>query len=329
MKRVVILAFENSPLSALALATDIFHSAGVFWNRIFGETVDPQFTVRIASEDGKPVRCQRTVVITPDCSIDDLGEIDLLIVSPVTTLSETFSNYQTVIDFIRHAYAAGTHVASICTGAFLLAATGLLDNRRATTHWGVTDLFARQFPKVKLEPEQTVTEENNLFCSGGATAGADLCLHLVRKYCGSQIAYRCARALLLDPARASQAPYEVFYFDKNHGDAKIASLQQWLEKNYHEDLPVETMARKAAMSRRTFERRFKSATGDSPRRYLQRVRVENAKIMLEIGTDSFEKITCRVGYEDTSSFRRIFQKNTGLTPSRYREKFRCVTNSHL
>lgn len=324
MKNVAILAYENTSLSALALPTDIFHAAGVFWNRIFDEEADPRFSVRIATKDGQPVRCLHTVSITPDCAMQDLDDIDLLIVSPVSDMSNSLLKYRASMDFICQAYDAGTHVASICTGAFLLAETGLLDGKKATTHWGLAHHFAKRFPKALLEPQKTVTEDSNLFCSGGANAGADLSLHLVRKYCGNQIGYRCARALVLDPARVTQAPYETFFFNKRHGDKQITVIQKWIESHYHEDLQVESMTRKAGMSRRTFERRFKNATGYSPCSYLQHVRVESAKLMLEAGADTFEQITCRVGYEDTSSFRRIFQKTTGLSPSSYREKFKAI-----
>lgn len=327
MKKVAIIAYDNVPLSSLALPTDTLQAAGVLWNRIFKEQIDPQFTVEIATFDGKPIRCKGSVSITPHCALSELYDIDLLIVSPVDDVTSSFMEYSGTIEYIRQYHAAGTAVASICTGAFLLAATGLLDGRKATTHWGLTGYFANRFPKVRLEPQNTVTEDNNLFCSGGANAGADLSLHLIRKYCGSQVAYHCARALLIDPSRISQAPYEIFHLEKNHGDEQVATIQSWIEANYHQELQVDTMVKKVAMSRRTFERRFKNATGDSPLRYLQRVRVESAKLMLETGQDTFEQITNRVGYEDTSSFRRVFQKTTGLAPSSYREKFRVTTTS--
>lgn len=326
MKNVVILAYEESPLSALALPTDTLQSAGVFWNVIYSKEPEPFFKVIIITEDGQPVRCKGSVLITPDCSINDLDtdKLDLLFVSPVKDINSSFTEYSKSIQFIQDAYAAGCLIASVCTGAFLLAATGLLDGKKATTHWGLSRQFAQRFPNVELEAKKTVTEDSGILCSGGANAGADLCLHIIRKICGSQIAYRTARALVLDPSRVTQAPYEIFNFDKNHGDENVAVVQAWIESNYHDDVQVDSMAKKAGMSRRTFERRFKSATGESPGKYLQRVRVESARLMLETGMDTFEQITCRVGYEDTSSFRRIFQKATGLAPSRYREKFRVL-----
>lgn len=321
MIQVVILAFEATPLSSIALPADIFHAAGTFWNRIFGLPEEPQFSVRIASLDGRTVRCHKTVSLNPDCALANIGRPDLLIITGLTDLHSPLLDSRELLNALLGLHRQGTVLASICTGAFILAATGLLNRKRATTHWGLANLFARRYPEVILEPQQIITDEGSLLCSGGANAGADLALHLVRRYCGSEIACHCARALLLDPARTSQAPYETFHSRKNHGDEQIALVQHWLEKNFPNDIRIDALARQAAMSRRTFERRFKNATGDSPLQYLQRIRVENAKILLENGLESFETITSRVGYEDSSTFRKIFCKTAGLQPSSYREKF--------
>lgn len=325
MKQITILALEGTPLSAIALPADIFLATGIFWNRLFGLPEEPRFSLRIASLDGGPVRCHRSVAITPDCAFAEIGRPDLLIVSPLTDLHSPLLGSAPLLDNLRELHESGCDLASICTGAFLLAATGLLDGKRATTHWGLTRFFARMYPRVILDPQQTVTDEGRLLTSGGANAGGDLALHLVRRYCGSETALRCAKALVLDPARTSQAPYEVFHTRKNHGDEQIALIQQWLEQNFHTDIKIDSLARRAAMSRRTFERRFKNATGDSPLQYLQRIRVEHAKLHLENGQESFETITSRVGYEDSSTFRKIFSKSTWLQPGSYREKFSSLS----
>lgn len=323
MKEIVILAFEGTPLSSIALPADIFLAAGVFWNRLFGLPEEPRFRVRIATLNGDPVRCHKTVSITPDCALADIGLPDLLIVSPLIDLHSPLLHSTAMHDMLRDLHSQGVHLASICTGAFLIAATGLLNGKKATTHWGLAKFFAKRYPQVILAAGQIVTDEGNLLCSGGANAGADLALHLVRRYCGNETAHRCARALLLDPERVSQAPYEVFSSARNHGDEEILTVQKWLEEHFREEIKIDDLAGKAAMGRRTFERRFKNATGDSPLHYLQRIRVEKAKYLLENGRETFDIITARVGYEDPSTFRRIFQKSTGLQPGSYREKFGC------
>ncbi|MBN2803432.1 MAG: helix-turn-helix domain-containing protein [Deltaproteobacteria bacterium] len=322
MKKVTILAFESTPLSALAFPIDIFNSAGTWWNKIFGESPNPQFEVKTVTLDGKPVRCNKSIIIEPDAPFYESPLPDLLIVSPVTDFKSLVFKDKFFLKTLKKYHGNGVHLASICTGSFILASTGLLDYKKATTHWGSGKLFSKRFPKVDLRIDQTVTDEQTLFCSGGANSGSDLVLYLIKKYCGAEIAYRTARTLVLDPARSSQAPYEVFNFDKGHGDIEIASAQQWLEQNYQRSVMVESMASEVALSRRTFERRFKKATGESPIKYLQRIRIESAKLHLESSNEPFEQITFNVGYEDPSTFRKIFQKNTGLSPGSYRDKFK-------
>ena len=321
MIRVAILAFEGVPLSSIALPADIFLATGTFWNRLFGRPEELYFNVRVVSLDGQSVSCHRSISINPDGALADIDRPDLLIITGLTDLQSPLLESCELSETLQELHRNGTVLASICTGAFVLAATGLLNGKRATTHWGLAKLFARRFPEVILEPQQTITDEGSLLCSGGANAGADLALHLVRRYCGIETACHCAKALLLDPARTSQSPYEVYHSTKNHGDEQITPIQQWLEKNFHTSISIDLLARRAAMSRRTFERRFKNATGDSPLQYLQRIRVENAKFFLETSQKSFDEITTKVGYEDSSTFRRIFSKTTGLQPGSYREKF--------
>ena len=323
MKNITILALAGSPLSAIALPADIFLAAGVFWNKLFGLPEEPRFTVRIATLDGLPVRCQGSIVINAECALADIGQPNLLIIAPLTDLHHPLLRSANLHDRLRDLHNRGIHLASICTGAFLLAATGLLDGKKATTHWALRQVFAKRYPRVQLEISQTVTDEDSLLCSGGANAGGDLALHLVRRYCGNETALHCARALLLDPARISQAPYEVFSSVAQHDDLPVQSIQSWLEEHLQDAIRIDDLATRAAMSRRTFERRFKNATGDSPLRYLQRLRVERAKFLLESGRETFDTITGQVGYEDASTFRRIFLQNTGLQPGSYREKFGC------
>lgn len=321
MKRITILAFNESPLSSIALPTDIFHAAGTFWNRLHKQRLTPQFKVNIATLDGRPIRCQSTISITPDCSFAQLPKTDLLMIAPITDLGSPLLTDTKLHKKLVQLHEAGIILASICTGSFILAATRLLNNKSATTHWGVQRYFRRKYPEVDLTIDKTVTDEGSLLCSGGANAGADLSLYLVKKFCGNEIVHRCSRALLLDPNRSSQAQYERYDFSSKHNDISISKAQEWLEQNYAEDITINSLANQLAMSRRTFERRFKKATGISPIRYLQKLRIENAKILLETSDNSFDEITYSVGYEDPSTFRKVFQRNSGLSPSSYREKF--------
>ncbi len=318
MRNITILALDGASLSSIAIPLDIFGSVGVLWNVLFGLKPKPLFKVKTASVDGKPVKTLSGISITPNYAIEDAGDIDLIIISDHNRKQvESKKN----INWLIAQNKKGTHIASICTGAFLLAETGLLNGRTATTHWGAAKEFRRRYEEVILKPQRLVTDEGDLYCSGGANAGADLSLYLINKYHGHEIAFQTAKALVIDPGRESQAPYAIFNFEKFHDDEKIILIQEWIEKNYDQVIRIDFLAKRSGMARRTFERRFKNATGDTPLQYLQRVRIEMAKQLLEKGTDTFSEITYHVGYEDSSTFRKIFIKKTGLPPSLYRNQF--------
>lgn len=322
MKTIGILIFESSPLSSISLPMDIFLATGVFWNRLMNIPVELLFDVKTITTDGKPVACSGGIKVSPHCSMDEVEALDVLIVAPMVAKDLSENNKRLVFPWLRQLHNSGVLIASICSGAFTLAEAGLLDGKAATTHWGQAEYFKHQFPEVNLKISATVTEDNNVLCSGGANAGADLALHIIRKFYSSEIAYQSAKALLLDPRRELQSPYNTFNFHKSHGDSLIVSVQKWIEDNHHTPFYIEELAKEFGVGRRTLERRFKKATGDTPLLYTQKVRVEAAKLMLEISDGGFEEITARVGYEDASTFRKVFIKQTGITPGQYREKFK-------
>lgn len=321
MLRVAVLAVDNSPLSSLALPVDIFNAAGVLYNRIAGIAERPYFKVQVVSPTGRNVSSLKSVPLIPDGSLEELPDPDIMIVGALGNVADVDRVCSEVGEKLVSLYRRGTVLASICTGAFLLASTGLLDGKEATTHWGLCRAFASRFPKVMVKSSRTVVDQQNLLTSGGTTAGGDLALYMVRKYCGSNIADQCARVLLLDPFRSTQLPYEVMTVPVDHGDSKVAMVQEWVGENSHREVSVDDLAAICSMSRRTFERRFKRATGQTPLRYVQQVRIEKAKRLLEAGEATFETITAEVGYEDPSTFRRMFQKSTGLSPTVYRQRF--------
>jgi len=251
-----------------------------------------------------------------------VSNADLVVISSVRRNPMLEAEWAGAIDWLKRMRVQEAHLASVCTGAFLLAATGLLDGREATTHWGAVDLFRALYPRVRLMPRRIVTESGNLFCSGGTQAAIDLSLYLVRRYAGAVVAEECARALVHDLWRDSQAPYVAFNFQRNHGDSAILAAQAIIEAEHGADIGVDDLAARVGLSFRTFERRFKAATGDKPLAYIQRVRVEAAKEHLARGNETFEEITAAVGYEDASSFRRLFTRLTGISPGQYRMRFR-------
>ena len=306
-------------LSSIAIPLDVFNAAGVFWNMLHEKTPKPFFDVKTATIDGKPLTTYFGHEITPDIAIQDAGESDTIIIPP-SDATDTLA--PEVASWIMESHEKGAHIASICLGAFLLAQTGLLDNKSATTHWGYVNRFRKEYPEVNLKPDKLITDEGDIFTAGGANAGGDLALYLIAKYAGKEAAFQTARVMVMDMDRKLQSPYLLFRFEKIHGDKDVLSIQDWLEKNFDNDeIKVNLLADKAGMTRRTFERRFKNATGDSPLRYLQRVRIENAKQLLETGDKTFDEITYMVGYEDSSTFSKIFKKTTGLSPNLYKKKY--------
>lgn len=325
MKKVVILAAEGCVLSTIASPMDMFLQAGVMWNVTMGKRPDPAFEVKIVTSDGQPVMALNQVPVVPACAMHDIKDLDLIIIPSQGFFFDLQSEAHIArVDWLGKWSRNGADLASVCTGAFTLAATGLLDGKSATTHWGMARQFKKTYPEVKLRTDLMVTDEGNLFCGGGITADLNLSLYLIRKFCGREIALQSARCTMADLDRISQAPFSVFVPEKNHSDRGILKAQDWIEENYQKNVNLQELAARTGVSLRQFNRRFKSATGETGIKYLQLVRIEAAKMAL-INTDqSFEDISRNAGYENVSFFRRVFKSNTSVTPAVYRQKFGLI-----
>jgi len=320
---VAILASENSILSTIASPMDMFLQAGVLWNVTMGEKPSPLFDVKIVTADGKSVNTVNNMPIFPSCHMHDIKEVDLIIIpSQGFLFNEADKDHIARIDWLKNKYEQGADLASVCGGAFTLAATGLLDGKSATTHWGLAKQFIKRYPKVKLRTDLLVTDEGRLFCGGGISADLNLSLYLIEKYWGREIALQSSRCTMVDLDCVSQSPFSMFIPEKNHSDSAILSTQNIMENNFYDKINIEELAEKASMSTRQFNRRFKSATGESVNGYLQLLRIDSAKKSLINTKLSFEEISLESGYENISYFRRIFKKHTSLTPSEYRKRFK-------
>ncbi len=321
-KNVVILAAHNCVLSTIASPMDMFLQVGVLWNVTMGERPSPIFNVKIVTSDGQPVMAVSQVPIVPACSMHDIEEVDLIIIpSQGFMFDPTAPDHFERIEWLKSWYEKGAHLASVCGGAFTLAATGLLDGKTATTHWGMAKKFKKMYPEVELKTDLLVTDEGRLFCGGGISADLNLSLYLIEKYCGREMALQSSRCTMVDMDCIAQAPFSMFTAEKNHGDSKVLDAQQFMEENLSSKLDIDAMALDAGMSLRQFNRRFRSATGESVTNYLQLIRVDAAKVEL-VNTDiAFEEISPQVGYENVSFFRRVFKKITSLTPAEYRRRF--------
>lgn len=322
MKKVIILAAENCILSTIAAPMDMFLQAGVMWNLTMGEQPTPLFQVKIVTTDGQAITALNQVPVTPACSMHDIEQADLIIIPSQGFYYDLQSKaHFERVEWLKKWFDKGADLASVCAGAFTLASTGLLDGKKATTHWALAKQFKNSFPTVDLRIDRMVTDEGRLFCGGGIAADLNLSLYLIDKYYGRDLALQSARCTLVDLDRISQLPFTVFTPEKNHNDDIILKSQEWIEENYKDDVNLEALADKAGMSLRHFNRRFKNATGETGIKYLQLTRVEAAKKDLVSTPKSFDEISLGVGYENISFFRRLFKRNTGLTPLVYRQKF--------
>lgn len=318
---VTIIALDGAVATTVSGPFDIFQQAGIRWHRIFNTTPEPYFNVEIVSMDGEPVECRGGLMLIPHQAMQAIEKTELIMISGCGDLDSPGVSYADVITWLRRHHDRGALIASICTGAFVLAETGLLKGKTVTTHWGFVSQFMRKYPDIRVCPQRTVIDADDILTSGGVNAGLDLSLYLVEKICGREIALQCAKTIVHDLGRRHQSPYSVFRFQKDHSDQKILDIQEWLESNYATNLDYSKIASNFGLTRRTLERRFKLATGQTPLAYRQRVRVEAAKIMLENSEKTIDEIAYAVGYEDTNSFRKIFMRNTSLRPSIYRSKF--------
>ncbi len=261
--------------------------------------------------------------VRPTKHINEVTDTDLIIISTMHgDLRQELENNAAFIPWIQKMHAhKQAEVASLCVGAFLLAATGLLDGKTCSTHWMAADDFRDLFPKVTLLPENVITEENGIYSSGGSYSFLNLLVHLVEKYNGKEAANWVAKIFEIEVDRSSQNLFFIFQGQKNHGDETIRQIQGYLEKHFLHPPTLDDLALKFAVSKRNLIRRFKKATYNTPYQYLQRIKIEVAKKRLEKTNETIGEIMMAAGYLDLKSFRKAFKNLVGVTPSRYRQKY--------
>lgn len=320
MRKIAIYVEDGLMLSTFGVVYDALVLAGVGWNDIVGHDRTPYFEVFSVSETGDDVSCYGGLTLSVDKPIVEVTSADTIIIMPSD--ASTGMPSSRLSDWLCRANAAGKHIAAICVGAFRLAATGMLANKTATTHWAYVTRLQQDFPSVDVRGDRLITDEGNLFCAGGMNAAADLALYLIAKYAGNDCATEVARANLLDMDRTSQAVYDQAVYPKNHGDHQILEIQNWMELNSDQHMSIPELADRVGLSVRTLERRFAAATGSSPYGYLRTIRMQKAKSLLSRSAKPLKVIAAEVGYEDDSSFSQAFKKYIGLPPGQYRKKYR-------
>jgi transcriptional regulator GlxA family with amidase domain len=323
---VTVVLLDDGFSSTAVMPIEIFHSAGALWRILQGKAPEPRFRVTIASLDGAAVTSPYGLRLSPQASIGQIERTDVVIVpTPGLDLDERLVANSALTPWLQRQHAQGAYVAGVCMGAAHLAEAGLLDGRIATTHWALAEDFERRYPQVRWRPELMVTEDERVLCSGGVYASIDVSLYLVEKFCGHEVAVQVAKALLINMPRLDQTGYAVLPLSPPHADAKVREAETFLQQNYREGLTTDELAERAGLGVRTFVRRFKAATGKMPGAYLQAVRVELAKAMLERDKSTVQQVCSAVGYDDAAFFRALFKRSTGMTPADYRARFGALT----
>lgn len=317
MKQLAVLLTRQHRLLSVAAVLDVFESV----NRFYETNGHPAFfDIRlIGDSEDKPLLLNGI----PFQSISDVSRQDLILVPAFASvnLEQALAENSAWLPWLRDQYKAGTEIGSFCTGAFLLASAQLLDGKKATTHVNAASAFAASFPKVRVLADAVMTEESSIYTSGGATSSFHLMLHLISKHCGSDAAIHIAKTFAIDMDRVQQLYFNIFQPSKTHGDELVKQAQQLIEQAYHQAGTIEKIICDIPASRRNVVRRFKQATGITPIEYLQRTRIEAAKKLLEQTRQGILEVMLSSGYNDLKSFRQLFKKMTGMTPTAYREKF--------
>ena len=254
---------------------------------------------------------------------EEVKKTDLIVIPAFDSdPQEAIEANSAFLPWIANQYQGGAEVASLCMGAFLLAATGLLEGKKCATHWMAANQFRRMFPEVNLVTEKIITDEHRIYSSGGAFSYLNLILYLIEKYAGREMAILCAKVFAIEIERDNQQSFTIFQGQKDHSDEQVQEAQTYIEKHYQDRITVDQLASMLALSRRAFERRFKKATANTVNEYIQRVKMEAAKMSLESSRDNVNEVMYKVGYNDTKAFRTTFKRITGLSPLAYRNKYR-------
>ena len=325
--RTAVLAMPCVGTSTVFGILDVMASVGRDWEMLHGDQpAPPVFQASLLSLDGQPYSDINSRRITPDGALQAFGQPDLVIVpdlhlDPSAPLPAEFEDF---VPWIVKAHSNGAMIASVCSGSLLLAETGLLNGLDATSHWGYCDVIAQRFPEVRLRRERILVpagEGHRVITAGGASAWGDLMLYLIGRLAGEREARNMAKVYLLQPHTEGQLHYASLVAGRQHDDAIVAQAQVWAVDNYASSAPVAAMADHCGLTERSLLRRFKRATGQTPADYIQTLRIEEAKQVLETSTTPIDEVAEDVGYTETSSFRNAFRKRVGMSASAYRKKW--------
>jgi transcriptional regulator GlxA family with amidase domain len=322
MKNISILILHDAILGSLEGTRQMFSQVNAFFKEM-GE--NPVFNVELVGITPQTQITGGLYSINADRLISDIKKTDLVVIPALDgEITAALEKNQEFIPWITRQYKNGAEVASLCLGAFLLASTGLLKGRKCATHWMATNRFRKMFPDIKLVTEQIITDEQGIYSSGGAFSYQNLVLYLIEKYAGREMAVLTAKVFAIEIERMNQSPFIIFQGQKDHEDEPVKRAQEFIEANFKNKITVDELAARLYLSRRNLERRFKKATANTVLEYIQRVKIEAAKMSLESSNENINEVMYQVGYTDPKAFRTTFKKITGLSPAQYRNKYNRV-----
>lgn len=320
MKHLTILVPDGeNNLSSIVGSYKIFTRANKYSKDKIGKDV---FKIELAGISKRVNFYEGLFTVRPHTHISAITKTNLIIIPSLNhNYQKAIKGNRLLIDWLVKRYKEGAEVASICTGAFMLATSGLLDGKRCSTHWAAADTFRTMFPNVDLQQDQLITDENGIYTNGGAYSFLNLMIYLVEKYYDRETAIFCSKVFQIEIDRQSQSAFTIFSGQKLHGDDIVKKAQIYIEDNLHEKISIEHLSSLFSVGRRNFDRRFVKATGNTPVEYSQRVKVECAKKALETSRKTVNEVMYDVGYSDIKAFREVFRKITGMSPLEYRGKY--------
>lgn len=321
MKHLTILVpdGQGNNLSSIVGTYKIFSKANEYWKKNHKKEL---FIIQLAGVSKKVDFYNGLFSVKPHTHISEISKTHLIVIPSLNhQYQEVVKANKKLIHWIGHQYKQGAEIASICTGAFMLASTGLLDGKSCSTHWSASDIFRTLFPKVILQTDKLITDEQGIYTNGGAYSFLNLLIYLVEKYYDRQTAIFCSKVFQIEIDRKSQSAFTIFTGQKLHGDELIIKAQAHLENNIQERISIEHLSSRFSVGRRNFDRRFIKATGNTPVEYFQRVKIESAKKSFETSRKTIGEVMYEVGYSDHKAFREVFKKLTGMSPLDYKARY--------
>ncbi|WP_316811695.1 GlxA family transcriptional regulator [Pedobacter heparinus] len=320
MKHLTIIVPDGqNNLSSIIGAYKIMSRANEYWKKTGRKEL---FKIQLAGISKKIDFYEGLFTVKPHTNISAITKTDLIIIPSLNhNYQQAIKGNKLLIDWIEKQYKSGAEVASICTGAFMLASSGLLDGKSCSTHWAAADHFRIMFPKVDLKADQLITDENGIYTNGGAYSFLNLMIYLVEKYYDRQTAIFCSKVFQIEIDRQSQSAFTIFTGQKKHDDEMVKKAQAYIEDRLDEKISVEHLSCQFSVGRRNFDRRFIKATGNTPVEYAQRVKIESAKKTFETSRKTINEVMYAVGYSDVKAFREVFRKITGMSPLAYKAKY--------